>query len=216
MTEMYTGTAESIFREHYINHCHDALEDFCDWHWPCEYSSSTAGRCVNVRSGHSPKGHQLRSGRTFGSGPYFSNFSAADFSNQWKSKIHYDLKLLLSRLQEASRDGESEELTASKIHKAAILDPFYKHVGSSDKYVSHSTCLSCLIATPEHVLPCGHVLCTPCVQAFGSSRRKSRGKFLFEVDSCPLWHEKPEVWSTPWQTLFKPASAGVRILTLDG
>lgn len=170
------------------------------------------GRCVNVRSGHSSKGHQLRSGRTFGSGPYKSSLSAVDFSNYWKSKIHHDLRLLLVRLREARRDDESEEQTASNIHRSSILKPFYVHAGFSDKYISHSTCLSCLIAPPEHALPCGHVLCTPCLQAFGSPR----GNFLYDITSCPLGHKEPEVWNIPWRVAFKPASAGVRILSLDG
>ncbi len=31
----------------------------------------------------------------------------------------------------------------------------------------HSACWCCLFEAPEHVLSCGHVLCTPCVKAYG-------------------------------------------------
>ncbi len=195
-------------------HCDDAIEDFCDRHWPCEYSSP-AGRCVNVRSGHSQKGHQLKSGRTFGSGPrssYCSTFSVENFGNKWKSMVHHDLEQLLGKLREVSRDTESEEQAASNLHQQYILTSFFQHVGSSDKFISHSTCFSCLIAPPEHSLPCGHILCTPCLQAFGSLR----GKSLVEVTTCPLWHAHEQFWEPPWPVAFKPASAGIRILTLDG
>ncbi len=192
-------------------YCDDAIEDFCDRHWPCEFSSSE-GRCTNVRSGHSPKGHQLRNGKSFGSGPYQSSFSTEFYSDTWKCKIHHDLEILLNMLREAGDDYEPEELVASRIHKDSVLTPFFQHVKSSEYYVSHSTCFSCLIAPPEHMLPCSHVICTPCLQAYGAAK----GKVLMEITSCPLWHERPMTWDKPWQIVLKPASAGTRILTLDG
>lgn len=205
------GTAESIFREHYMVHCDDAIEDFCDRHWPCEMICS-GGRCNNVKSGHSSKGHQLQNGKAFGSGPYYSKFSAESYGNKWKSKIHHNLQLLLSRLREANDGSESEEVVASRIHQQYVLTPFFKHVKSSENYVSHSTCFCCLIAPPEHPLPCSHVICTPCLQAFGTRK----GKFVIELRTCPLWHEQPRIWNKPWQIVSKPPSAGIRILTLDG
>lgn len=45
------GSAEDVFKEHYINKCDDALNDFCDQHLPCNFSNH-AGRCTNVKSGH--------------------------------------------------------------------------------------------------------------------------------------------------------------------
>ena len=192
-------------------YCDDAIEDFCDRHWPCEFSSSE-GRCTNVKSGHSSKGHQLRNGKSFGSGPYQSRFSAESYGDTWKCKIHHHLELLLGRLREANVNYEPEELVASRIHKEFVLTPFFRHVKSSENYVSHSTCFSCLIAPPEHMLPCSHIICTPCLQAYGVAK----GKLLVEITSCPLWHERPTTWNKPWQIVFKPASAGIRILTLDG
>ena len=211
---MLTGKAESIFREHYIHHCDDALEDFCDRHYPCEFTSK-AGRCVNVKSGHSAKGHQLKNGRTFGASPsaaYESSFSAETFGDKWKSLVHHDLELLLGRLREASNDTESEEKTAWQIHQRYILTSLFKHIGSSENYVSHSTCFACLMAPPVHTLLCGHVFCTPCVQTFGRMRRKCR----VEITQCPLWHSNQRPWDPCWPIELKPQHAGVRILTLDG
>lgn len=191
--------------------CDDAIEDFCDRHWPCEFHSSE-GRCSNVKSGHSAKGHQLRNGISFGSGPYRSRLSAEFFGDTWKCKIHHHLELLLGRLHETKDDYEPEELVASRIHKKFVLTPFFQHVKSSENYVSHSTCFSCLIAPPEHMLPCSHVICTPCLQAYGVAK----GRVLVEVTSCPLWHERPMTWNKQWQIILKPLSAGVRVLSLDG
>ena len=162
-------------------YCDDAIEDFSERHWPCEFSSPE-GRCSNVRNGHSPKGHQLRNGKSFGTGPYQSRFSAGIYGDTWKCKIHHHLELLLGKLREAIDDYSSEELVASRIHKEFVLTPFFQHVGSSERYVSHSTCFSCLIAPPEHMLPCSHVICTPCLQAYGIAR----DKVLVEVASYPL------------------------------
>ena len=126
--------------------------------------------------------------------------------------IYHKLQLLLSELHEASNEEESQEQTAMRIHKNSVLTPLFRHVKTSEHYVSHSTCFSCLIAPPQHALPCGHVICTPCLQATGVTK----GKTVVEVQACPLWHERPTTWNRPWQIVFKPASAGVRILTLDG
>lgn len=191
-------------------HCDDALDDFCARHWPCE-RASRAGRCVNCRSGHSSKGHQLKNGKVFAGGGYQSDFSADSFGDEWRSLIHNNLKHLQERLEDEYKSCESEEQAASNIHRSTVLVNFYQHVGPSKAYISHSVCFSCLIAPPSHPLPCGHVLCTPCLQAYG----KPRGKNLVEVGSCPLHLDEGE-WSPPCLISFKPPLAGVRILTLDG
>lgn len=170
---------------------------------------------MNVRSGHSAKGHQLQNGKTFGSSQYvayWSRFSAEAYGNIWKSSIHQYLEVLIQTLKEASSDMEAEEVTASKIHQECILTPLFRHNGSSESYVSHSTCFSCLMAPAEHSIPCGHIFCTPCMKVYGTMRGKSR----VDLMQCPLWHSEKKQWNPPWPINLKPASAGIRILTLDG
>jgi len=63
---------------------------------------------------------------------------------------------------------------------------------------------------PEHPLPCGHVLCTACVKAYGT-----QAKSTVSLPYCPL-HREATRWAKPALIKFKPAGAGVRVLALDG
>lgn len=147
-------------------------------------------------------------------GSYVSHFSFSDyqvkFQNDTYSRLDGLLNLLHSRLK---NDDESEVQAAAGIHKGTVLDNFFNHTarGRTTSFISHSTCFSCLFEPPEHALPCGHVLCTPCLIAYG----KFRGKTVVELNGCPL-----ETLITPrrtsWKAVLKPAAAGTRILTLDG
>ncbi|KAI9759344.1 MAG: hypothetical protein M4579_002402 [Chaenotheca gracillima] len=207
------GTAEKIFPE-YVHHCDDALEDFCNRHWPCEYISRNNGRhgqCVNVRSGHGAKGHQLKNGKVFAWGSYQSLFSVETHQEIFRNHVYRNLVQLLDDLRVSAKRSHSEEATAAAIHQKAVMDPFYRHVGQADGFISHSTCLSCLMSPPEHLLPCGHVLCTPCLKAYGIVRKKVE----VELRACPL-HKAQTDWMVPWIVTLKPSTAGVRILTLDG
>lgn len=64
---------------------------------------------------------------------------------------------------------------------------------------------------PQHSLPCGHVLCTPCVKGFGKSLNGSE----YSLESCPL-HPDDGSWRDAYVIRFKPDLAGVRVLSLDG
>ena len=166
------------------------------------------GRCVNVRSGHGAKGHQLENGKVLAVGEYQSRFSVESFQDTFRDKVYNNLVLLLEKLQTADLKNDSEDQAAARIHRDAVLTRFYEHVGGAAKFVSHSACFSCLVAPPEHSLPCGHILCTPCLKAFGIYR----GKATVEIQACPLHPSR----SVSWRIQLKPSSAGVRVLTLDG
>lgn len=193
-----------------MDHCDDALEDFCDQHWPCEFVS-TAGRCVNVKTGHNSKGHQLRSGKVFAAGSYVATFSSDSFGDKWRSLIHSNMDALLKRLHESDEESQPKEQVASEIHQNTVLVPFFRHMAAAARFHSHSTCYACLMAAPQHPLPCGHVICTSCLQIFGTSQEK----ILVTIHSCPFGQAECW-WASPWSVAIKPSSAGVRILTLDG
>jgi hypothetical protein len=64
------------------------------------------------------------------------------------------------------------------------------------------------MASPEHSLPCGHVICTPCLLGYGERQERD----VIEITSCPLHSER----TFRWIVYLKPDAAGVRVLTLDG
>lgn len=194
---------------HYHKHFDEALEDFCDRHWPCEFVSR-GGRCVNVKAGHS-KGHQLYDGQIVDTGPYESSLSVASYRKEMLDSIFELLQELLHRLSIRKRELSLEEgEAASLIHRDLVMRYFYKQLGDASNFISHSTCLSCLVFPPQHCLPCGHIICTPCVEDYG----RRLGFTAYEMEECPL-HDGPG-FSPPWKIGLHPASAGVRILTLDG
>lgn len=78
-------------------------------------------------------------------------------------------------------------------------------------YNSHSACFCCLFEPPEHALPCGHILCTPCIKDYGQLRSKTE----VEIHGCPIESRVVHRYQT-WRIHLKPETAGVRILTLDG
>jgi len=206
------GAAEGIF-PNYLGHCDDALDDFCDRFWPCEFQNRN-GACINVKAGHeTTKGHQRSDGRVIGGGKYQSDFSADRFRPEFRDMIYNNLQQLLEQLGQ-KHDPESsttEAQDAALIHSELVLRHFFIHLGGAKSFQSNSICFCCLMALPEHPLPCGHVLCTSCVNSYGSPR----GKCLIEMTSCPL-EPNEEQFEVPCQIVLKPATAGVRILTLDG
>ena len=177
-------------------------------------------RCVNVRSGHGTKGHQLKNGKVLAVGNYVSRFSFESYQDTFQfdvfSRLNESLKLLHSQVQKA---GENEAGAAAELHKNTVMAHFYNHAEQAKTYsgaravpfISQSTCFSCLIEPPEHALPCGHILCSACLRAYG----RSKGNNVVEINGCPI-----ESLSLPryyiWKVFLKPPDAGIRILTLDG
>jgi hypothetical protein len=103
---------------------------------------------------------------------------------------------------------------AAEKHKAVLRKkPFCDlwNPGSSSEIISsHSTCFCCLFSAPTHPLPCGHVLCDPCVDDF--SRRSDP---WLVINCCPLCGENRG--SVPeWRLMKDAEEAAPRILSLDG
>ena len=206
------GSAEKVFPAYY-DHCDDALDDFCNRHWPCEYMSY-GGRCVNVKAGHSSKGHQLKNGQVLAVGAYFSSFSAEMYRVTFRNDVYTTLVELLDKLHEATKDSTHRELAkASEIHRDYVLRNFYHHIGGPQNFISHTACFCCLVSPPEHALPCGHILCTACIKAFGTPY----GRTIIEMKWCPLHYNEIEgPFEHRWPISIKPPSLGVRVLCLDG
>ena len=205
------GSAIQIFPE-YMEYLDSALRDFADRHWPCEYvKPGTTFRCVNVRSGHdSSKGHQLASGKILAVGEYESKFSFESYRRVFEATVYLHLKQLLEKLKKRGGFRESEEKTAANLHKELTLQPFFMNISDQqpERFVNHTVCYACLLDPPEHVLPCGHIICTACARSCGSVRDD-----CIDINNCPL-----ETQPMPKSRKFyiKPESAGIRMLTLDG
>jgi hypothetical protein len=204
------GPVEYLFKQYYLDHCDYALEDFCGLFWQCSYRSERNERCVNYKEGHS-KGHQNEKGRIISTGAYESDFSPDSFQDEWLQLLQADIHKLQDDLGNRLiryRD-HTEKTLASELHQE-VMKTFYSRLGGAENFKSHATCFCCLREPPEHPLPCGHVLCTPCVYAYGRQQPPSE----VYMDHCPL--HNLNTFGRPWAIKFKPPLAGVRILTLDG
>jgi hypothetical protein len=192
----------------------DALENFCDRHWPCEYVDPRrqGGRCVNVRSGHGAKGHQSKSGKLLAAGDYVSSFTFAGSQQKFQNDTYEKLVSLSVRVRAKEALGTPKEQAAAQIHRELVLPSFYEHASRGDvrTFVSHTVCFSCLIQSPEHALPCGHIICTSCLKTHGHHL-----DHYVEIASCPMERASKRFRST-WKVYFKPPSCGVRVLALDG
>ena len=123
---------------------------------------------------------------------------------------------LLRKLQEyhEERPEEDQAKAAAAIHQDTVMSHFYDRVSRSDRtaFMNHKICYSCLVKFPEHALPCGHVICRMCLQAYGSM---GDGRNTLVIYGCPF-EPYARAPSPPWQITLKPDAAGIRILTLDG
>ncbi|KAI0555301.1 FabD/lysophospholipase-like protein [Xylaria curta] len=199
------GTTVQLLNDAYVEFCEQALEEFANIHTPCSF--------CNAKSGHLPKGHQDENGKFISAGSYMSDFDFHDYKTQWVENIRTKLDELHGKFFNLSHTYKErpESFIAAELHNLPI-NGFYRSLGSdATLFNSHSTCFSCLRELPEHALPCGHVLCLPCVREYGLKVSKT----TIELKRCPL-HSMDTNWDPPWTVTVKPAHAGVRVLCLDG
>lgn len=147
-------------------------------------------------------------------GGYVSSFSFEGYCEVFQNAVYIRLKELLKILHSrVEEDDRSEAQAAAEIHKDKVMAHFFDHAarGRTNSFISHSTCFSCLFEPPEHALPCGHVLCTLCLRAYGKSHEET----MVDIVGCPM-DKLITRRHQSWRVLLKPAAAGIRILTLDG
>lgn len=196
---------------HYKENYKRALAEFCEDWWPCCFQLK-GSRCVNTQRGHI-KGHQDARGRVIAAGNYISanGFTEETFEGEWEAMLNNNLDIMRKKMNLMGRGdiAMEEEKAAEKLHLNR-MNEFYANLGPLETYMNHSACFCCLRELPEHPLPCGHVLCTPCVKSY--ARQKNR--VTYAMDCCPL-HEKLK-WDQEWEIPLKPHLAGIRVLSLDG
>lgn len=180
---------------------------------PCTYRGKRGEPCVNFKEGHL-KGHQNKRGHIIGSRPHESYFTYDNFMEEWARRLRNSLAEFQGALS-AKRivsPSVNEADIVSQIHHGNMKS-FYRRLGGVRGFVSHTTCFCCLREQAEHPLPCGHVLCAPCVKGYGTLRNDRPGCYI--IASCPS-HDVDTQFTVPWEIQFKPPLAGVRILSLDG
>jgi len=211
-----TGTISRLLDDRYAKSCIGALQTFAELYLPCSFYNPAygdVGQCCNVKSGHNPKGHQNKQGKIIGHGDYESTFNAATFQPVWEHLIRASLVQVQSasfRLAHEFPD-RSELQIAALLHQERLNELYSNNLGSALNFISYSSCLCCLRELPECALPCGHVLCLPCVETYGV--RTSRT--TIEISRCPI-HVRDVIASPPWVIMTKPRYAGARTLCLDG
>ncbi|CAI6303542.1 unnamed protein product [Periconia digitata] len=228
------GTAERIFAQ-YVPQIDAALLEFGDRYWPCEFyvkgavpphlqthlsnlqfqqSMHAVGvimRCQNSRSGHHAKGHQLSDGRVFARGAYESSFFFEEHRKQILDDIFVTFHESMNKLSRLAREGVDQLKAAAVLHRTDALSAFYPSSdGNEPVGLQHTVfCICCLFGLPEALLPCGHMLCRDCVEAYG--HRKAHA--LVEILECPL-EINQKIQTQPHIVYTRPESAGVRVLAL--
>jgi hypothetical protein len=87
-----------------------------------------------------------------------------------------------------------------------VLDRFREWIS---KIKTYQSCLACLQRRPEYKYPCNHMVCGDCCVDLG--RRGDRDRDLFTFTNCPFCKLTCSI-----QIRVKPATAGVRLLSIDG
>lgn len=177
---------------------------------------------MNVATTHK-KGHQNMDGKIFANGQYYSKFLPHRYSPRWHQKIQAEIvrlnkdleRALEHRVLENAQEIISDHDAFLKIHSHNMHE-LLDRIGSPEEFLSHSTCFCCLMQSPQHSLPCGHVVCSACVRYYGKPLgSNSISKDTFQLTNCPL-HPYTTTWPRPHVVRFKPDHAGVRLLCLDG
>jgi hypothetical protein len=159
------------------------------------------------------KGHQNHRGKIIDTGPYESDFIYDEYYDTWMKDLEGFIETFQKRfqLQHDQKPELSDEVLILRQH-SELMSNFYSENQFANKFRSHSTCVSCFAEISIHPLPCGHVLCTPCVKGYGETSNKL--DFIFKY--CPLHPEQTQWERMPFTIRFKPDFAGVRLLSLDG
>jgi len=142
-------------------------------------------------------------------------FTAATFGPIWRRQLLEQIEELQQKLVADIAQRDEIPLNPDQFlleaHSQNMKSFFNGIGGATDDYVSHTTCFCCLLQMPEHPLPCGHVLCTHCIKAYGRTQNRA----VYELRCCPI-HPDYKAWGDPIKVRLKPEFAGTRILTLDG
>lgn len=202
------GLPQDIFSNYEI-FFEKLLLEFCSKHSPCTYENQR-GICVNYQKTHT-KGHQDESGAILAAGVYQSDFTYESYRDTWMAKLRRALERWTTEFNEASKqEPHMDEQKLILEHHSTTLNSFYTNTDQTDTFRSHEACLSCFTDISQHSLPCGHIICTACVKAWGTCK----DTLTYRLNCCPIHAHK--IWQERFTATFKPDFAGLRVLSLDG
>lgn len=209
-----TDAAEAS--QSYISILQQVFEEYRDFHHPCSYRSEDGRRsCQLVRARHRTKCHQDSKG-VIGEGEYSSGMDD-NFMGEWCQGIRATVDALNQTLSWRAehavpdRAVTTEQVTGITLDMHLVqVNRVFEAFGPPGDVRSTTTCFGCLMRDPEHVLPCGHVLCDTCMRAHGTRQR-----YAVSLYCCPL-HRKEPPWAEPALVPCRPAGCGIRALSLDG
>ncbi|KAL7957432.1 acyl transferase/acyl hydrolase/lysophospholipase [Trichoderma compactum] len=168
----------------YKNDLWYAIIEFQEKWLRCSFKDG-GSECANVRSLHK-KRHQSYDGTFFGQGDHQSKLDQGFFGH-WIESIQKKIE------KEEGRHRHKEESSSVLKTHSRNMEALYKNISPDVALRDYLTCACCIGRTPENVLPCGHVICTACVQ------------FCDQTN-----------WPSTVPVRYKPEEAGVRVLCLDG
>ncbi|KAI4742287.1 FabD/lysophospholipase-like protein [Aureobasidium sp. EXF-12298] len=188
---------------------YETARAFCDHHLMCSFTDRSNRTCTGTRLSHGTE-HRTLEGKVIGSGQYTTSITATSYLPQWISFLKRMLDMYEEEYVEAVEEEPetSTRILANELH-IDQLDHCFKELGTARPFISHASCFGCLVNTPLHPLPCGHVLCDNCVRDCGT-----RGHGKIKLEYCPLHMDIG--FGPPWEITDKPDHVGVRILSLDG
>ncbi|THV63889.1 hypothetical protein D6D28_10317 [Aureobasidium pullulans] len=154
----------------------------------------------------------LLSGKVLADGDYESQFTFDAFREHFRNEVYVALRESLENLPRNHSRTESPEVdAATDQHKNKVLKPFFAHAlegNNTYDFTSHTVCFCCLFDFPEHTLPCRHMICTGCLEAYG---------YVTKEHTVDLWECSIDGKILGCTSFYlKPPHCGVRILTLDG
>lgn len=211
---MIIGSPKSVLAQ-YRAFCEAAHDQFYSKHWPCEVTDQQGNRCCNLKAGH-PKGagHQISSGKRFA---VFESHRKEQDTNERQGRdifledIMRNLETAIGDLKASSHEFNGSKEERKAVHSLHINKTLSSYVKAWELTTSHTTCLCCLAAVPEHaIIKCGHFICHDCCI---SSSSETRPDLEREIGFCPVCSK---ILSPPMKIAIKPRSAGLRILSLDG
>ncbi|KAK3900585.1 hypothetical protein C8A05DRAFT_17128 [Staphylotrichum tortipilum] len=207
--------------------CNRAITDFLDHNLQCAFvDPDSSERCVNTKFGHAI-GHQSEAGSLLNPGLFVHGaFDSARFVSAVQGSIDRTMKHINAKNPASRQEWRRFAAERQRVRLASLrqLGGYPDHLSSKlsvlgstrRRDVSHtSVCYGCLFGRPEYALPCGHVLCLPCLEDFDRTDPSARYPGVFVHKECIICAASTgEGW--PYKAQVRPDLAGLRVLSLDG